>query len=155
MSSPTTSAITGAPGTAKTALTQSQRDELIAEILGDVLLLSDKVSEIASQMAALSQAMVASDFVRWRNTLDAKMSELAEVNISEQAAKRLQGVAQAYIEQLSRETNQLVVIETKKAVSNTLAFNQLFDRLHREWLLRLASVAIAAFLGSLLAHWLA
>lgn len=136
----------------KSALTQSQRDELIAEILGDVVTLSDQVSQVAVQVQALGQALTANDFVRWRNTLDLKMSELSEVNLSEQSAKRLQSFAQAYIEQLSREANTLVTIEAKRAVADTLAFNQLFDKLNRDWLLRLGAVAGASFAGTLVAH---
>jgi hypothetical protein len=135
----------------KSTLTQSQRDELIAEILGDVVELSDQVKQVAGQVQALGQALSANDFVRWRNTLDLKMSELADVNLSEQSAKRLGSFAQAYIEQLSRETNTMVTLQAKRAVADTLAFNQLFDKLNRDWLLRLASVVVASFMGTLLA----
>lgn len=138
----------------KSALTQSQRDELIAEILGDVVTLSDQVSQVAGQVKALGQALTANDFVRWRNTLDLKMSELADVNLSEQSAKRLQSFAQAYIEQLSRETNTLVTIETKRAVADTLAFNLLFDKLNRDWLMRLGTMAAVCCASTLLAHLL-
>ncbi len=140
----------------KSTLTQSQRDELIAEILGDVVDLSDQVKQVAGQVQALGQALSANDFVRWRNTLDLKMSELADVNLSEQSAKRLGSFAQAYIEQLSRETNTMVTLQAKRAVADTLAFNQLFDKLNRDWLLRLGGIGatafIAAFVGTLLAH---
>lgn len=135
----------------KSALTQSQRDELIVEILGDVVTLSDQVNQVAGQVHALGQALTANDFVRWRNTLDMKMSELAEVNLSEQSAKRLQSFAQAYIEQLTRETNTLVTIETKRAVADTLAFNLLFEKLNRDWLLRLGSMAAVCFGSTMLA----
>lgn len=135
----------------KSALTQSQRDELIVEILGDVVTLSDQVNQVAGQVHALGQALTANDFVRWRNTLDMKMSELAEVNLSEQSAKRLQSFAQAYIEQLTRETNTLVTIETKRAVADTLAFNLLFEKLNKDWLLRLGSMAAVCFGSTMLA----
>ncbi len=135
----------------KSALTQSQRDELIAEILGDVVTLSDQVNQVAGQVHALGQALTANDFVRWRNTLDMKMSELAEVNLSEQSAKRLQSFAQAYIEQLTRETNTLVTIETKRAVADTLAFNLLFEKLNKDWLLRLGTMAAVCFVSTMLA----
>ncbi len=138
----------------KSALTQSQRDELIVEILGDVVTLSDQVRQVAGQVQALGQAVTANDFVRWRNTLDMKMSELAEVNLSEQSAKRLQSFAQAYIEQLTRETNTLVTIETKRAVADTLAFNLLFDKLNRDWLMRLATMAAVCCASTLLGHLL-
>jgi hypothetical protein len=149
---PTPAAQVAQPG--KSALTQSQRDELIAEILGDVVTLSDQVNQVAGQVSALGQALTANDFVRWRNTLDMKMSELAEVNLSEQSAKRLQSFAQAYIEQLTRETNTLVTIETKRAVADTLAFNLLFDKLNRDWLMRLGTVAAVCFASTLLGHLL-
>lgn len=136
----------------KTALTQSQRDELIAEILGDVVALADQIHQVAGQVQALGQAFTSNDFVRWRNTLDMKLSELAEVNLSEQSAKRLQLFAQAYIEQLLREANTLVTLQVKRAVVDTLTFNQLFDKLNRDWLLRMAAVAGASFVGTLLAH---
>ncbi len=142
------------PQPGKSALTQSQRDELIAEILGDVVTLSDQVRQVAGQVSALGQALTANDFVRWRNTLDMKMSELAEVNLSEQSAKRLQSFAQAYIEQLTRETNTLVTIETKRAVADTLAFNLLFDKLNRDWLMRLATMAAVCCASTLLGHLL-
>jgi hypothetical protein len=135
----------------KSALTQSQRDELIVEILGDVVTLSDQVNQVAGQVHALGQALTANDFVRWRNTLDMKMSELAEVNLSEQSAKRLQSFAQAYIEQLTRETNTLVTIETKRAVADTLAFNLLFEKLNKDWLLRLGTMAAVCFVSTMLA----
>jgi len=146
---PVTAGLGAQPG--RSALTQSQRDELIAEILGDVVALSDQVNQVAGQVQALGQALTANDFVRWRNTLDLKMSELAEVNLSEQSAKRLGSFAQAYIEQLSRETNTMVTLQAKRAVADTLAFNQLFDKLNRDWLLRLVAVAAAGFVGTLLA----
>lgn len=149
---PTPAAQVAQPG--KSALTQSQRDELIAVILGDVLTLSDQVNQVAGQVSALGQALTANDFVRWRNTLDMKMSELAEVNLSEQSAKRLQSFAQAYIEQLTRETNTLVTIETKRAVADTLAFNLLFDKLNRDWLMRLGTMAAVCFASTLLGHLL-
>lgn len=152
MPMPTPAAQVAPPG--KSALTQSQRDELIAEILGDVVTLSDQVSQVAGQVQALGQALTANDFVRWRNTLDLKMSELADVNLSEQSAKRLQSFAQAYIEQLSRETNTLVTIETKRAVADTLAFNLLFDKLNRDWLMRLGTMAAVCCASTLLAHLL-
>jgi hypothetical protein len=139
------------PQPGKSALTQSQRDELIAEILGDVVTLSDQVRQVAGQVSALGQALTANDFVRWRNTLDMKMSELAEVNLSEQSAKRLQSFAQAYIEQLTRETNTLVTIETKRAVADTLAFNLLFEKLNKDWLLRLGTMAAVCFVSTMLA----
>lgn len=135
----------------KSALTQSQRDELIVEILGDVVTLSEQVRQVAGQVQALGQAVTANDFVRWRNTLDMKMSELAEVNLSEQSAKRLQSFAQAYIEQLTRETNTLVTIETKRAVADTLAFNLLFEKLNKDWLLRLGTMAAVCFVSTMLA----
>ena len=138
--------------TAKTNLTQSQRDELIAEILGDVVALADQVHQVAGQVQALGQAFTSNDFVRWRNTLDMKLSELAEVNLSEQSAKRLQSFAQAYIEQLLREANTLVTLQVKSAVADTLTFNQLFDKLNRDWLLRMTAVAGASFVATLLAH---
>lgn len=138
----------------KSALTQSQRDELIVEILGDVVTLSDQVRQVAGQVQALGQAVTANDFVRWRNILDMKMSELAEVNLSEQSAKRLQSFAQAYIEQLTRETNTLVTIETKRAVADTLAFNLLFDKLNRDWLMRLATMAAVCCASTLIGHLL-
>lgn len=138
----------------KSALTQSQRDELIVEILGDVVNLSDQVLQVAGQVQALGQALTANDFVRWRNTLDLKMSELADVNLSEQSAKRLQSFAQAYIEQLTRETNTLVTIETKRAVADTLAFNLLFDKLNRDWLMRLGTMAAVCCASTLLGHLL-
>ena len=138
----------------KSALTQSQRDELIAVILGDVLTLSDQVSQVAGQVSALGQALTANDFVRWRNTLDMKMSELAEVNLSEQSAKRLQSFAKAYIEQLTRETNTLVTIETKRAVADTLAFNLLFDKLNRDWLMRLGTMAAVCCASTIIGHLL-
>jgi hypothetical protein len=134
---------------AKSGMTQSQRDELIAEILGDVVTLSDQVSQVSVQVQALGQALTANDFVRWRNTLDMKMSELADVNLSEQSAKRLQSFAQAYIEQLSRETNTLVTIETKRAVANTMTFNVLFDKLNRDWLIRLSSMFAVCCIGTI------
>jgi hypothetical protein len=145
-------ALVSQPG--KSALTQSQRDELIAEILGDVVALSERVNQVAGQVQALGQALTANDFVRWRNTLDMKMSELAEVNLSEQSAKRLQSFAQAYIQQLTRETNTLVTIETKRAVADTLAFNLLFDKLNRDWLMRLGTMAAVCCASTLLAHLL-
>lgn len=136
----------------KVALTQSQRDELIAEVLGDVVALSDRVTEIAAQMQSLNQALAANDFVRWRNALDLKISELVEINLSEQAAKRLQSFAQAYIGQLAKETNTLVAIETKRAVSDTLAFNKLFDKLNKDWLLRVGAIAGVCFISTITAH---
>jgi hypothetical protein len=80
-----------------------------------------------------------------------KMSELAEVNLSEQSAKRLQSFAQAYIEQLTREANTLVTIETKRAVADTLAFNLLFEKLNKDWLLRLGTMAAVCFVSTMLA----
>jgi hypothetical protein len=136
----------------KSTLTQSQRDELIAEILGDVVALSDQVKQVAEQVQALGQALTANDFVRWRNTLDLKMSELADVNLSEQSAKRLGSFAQAYIEQLSRETNTMVTLQAKRAVGDTLAFNQLFDKLNRDWLMRLGTIATVCCVSTLLGH---
>lgn len=139
---------------ARSHLTQSQRDELIAEILGDVVTLSDRVAQVAGQVQALAQALTANDFVRWRNTLDLKMSELADVNLSEQSAKRLQSFAQAYIEQLTRETNRLVTIETKRAVADTLTFNLLFDKLNRDWLMRLGTMAAVCVGSTILGNWI-
>ena len=81
------------------------------------------------------------------------MSELAQVNLSEQAAKRLQSYAQAYIEQLTRETNTLVTIETKRAVADTLAFNLLFDKLNRDWLLRLCTMAAVCCASTFIARY--
>lgn len=134
------------------SMSQHQRDELIAEVLGDVLTLSEKVNDLTTQLSAIAQAVTANDFVRWRNTLDLKMSELAEINLSQQAATRLQAFATAYLDHLSQETNKLVRIEVKRAVADTLAFSTLFDKLHSEWLLRLSSIAIVVFSSTLLAH---
>lgn len=124
----------------RSPLSQGQRDELIAEVLGDVVALSDQVQQLMRQTQAIGESMTATDFVRWRNTLDLKMSELAEINLSEQSAKRLASFAQAYIEQLSRETNTMVTLQVKRAVSDTLTFNRLFEKLNREWLLRLGMI---------------
>ena len=137
---------------ARASLSQGQRDELIAEVLGDVLALSEQVKQLSLQMQAVGEALTANDFVRWRNTLDLKMSELAEVNLSEQSAKRLASFAQTYIEQLSRETNTMVTLQVKRAVSDTLTFNLLFDKLNREWLIRLGMICLAAFVGTFLAN---
>lgn len=139
---------------ARAPLSQSQRDELIAEILGDVVNLSDQVDQVAGQVQALAQALTANDFVRWRNTLDMKMSELADVNLSEQSAKRLQSFALAYIEQLTRETNRLVTIETKRAVADTMTFNLLFDKLNRDWLMRLGTIAAVCVGSTILGNWI-
>ena len=138
------------------SMTQHQRDELIAEVLGDVLVLSEKVNALSSQISAIAQAVTANDFVRWRNTLDLKMTELAEINLSQQAATRLQTFASTYLDHLSQETNKLVHIEVKRAVNDTMTFDKLFHKLHREWLLRLVTIAGVAFFGTLLAHmiWL-
>jgi hypothetical protein len=50
----------------------------------------------------------------------------------------------------------MVTLQAKRAVADTLAFNQLFDKLNRDWLLRLGGIGatsfIAAFVGALLAH---
>lgn len=146
--------VTQAAAPARAPLSQSQKDELIAEILGNVGALSDQVGQVAGQVQALAQALTANDFVRWRNTLDMKMSELADVNLSEQSAKRLQSFAQAYIEQLTRETNRLVTIETKRAVADTLTFNLLFDKLNRDWLMRLGTMAAVCAGGTILGNWI-
>ena len=142
----------------QTSMTQSQRDALIAEVLGDVLALGEQMVHIQSQLDAIGKSITANDFVRWRNTLDAKMSELAEVNLSEQAARRLQVFAQTYLTELSRETNKLITIEVKRRVADTLAFNEMLGKLNQQWLLRLGHVAGASFTGCLLAlllwHWL-
>jgi hypothetical protein len=82
------------------------------------------------------------------------MSELADVNLSEQSAKRLQSFAQAYIEQLTRETNRLVTIETKRAVADTLTFNLLFDKLNRDWLMRLGTMAAVCVGSTILGNWI-
>ena len=137
---------------AKAPLTQSQRDELLAEVLGDVLQLSNAINDISTQLENMGRAMTSQDFVRWRNTLDLKMTELSEINLSDQAAKRLQSVASVWVEQLSRETNTLVQLQAKRAVGDTLAFNRLFDRLQREWLMRMAALAGVCFGSTLLAY---
>lgn len=77
---------------------------------------------------------------------------LAEINLSQQAATRLQAFASTYLDHLSQETNKLVRIEVKRSVNDTMTFNKLFDKLHRDWVLRLMTVAAAAFFGALLAH---
>lgn len=145
-----------APARSTSSMTQHQRDELIAEVLGDVLVLSEKVNALSTQISAIAQAVTANDFVRWRNTLDLKMTELAEINLSQQAATRLQAFASTYLDHLSQETNKLVRIEVKRAVNDTMTFDKLFDKLHREWLLRLVTITGVAFFGTLLAHmiWL-
>ncbi len=137
---------------AKAPLTQSQRDELLAEVLGDVLQLSNAINDISTQLENMGRAMTSQDFVRWRNTLDLKMTELSEINLSDQAAKRLQSVASVWVEQLSRETNTLVQLQAKRAVGDTLAFNRLFDRLQREWLMRIGMLGTVCFASTLLAH---
>jgi hypothetical protein len=134
------------------SMSQQQRDELIAEVLGDVLVLSEKVNALSTQISAIAQAVTANDFIRWRNTLDLKMTELAEINLSQQAATRLQAFASTYLDHLSQETNKLVRIEVKRAVNDTMTFNKLFDKLHCDWLLRLMTIAGTAFLGTFLAH---
>jgi hypothetical protein len=138
----------------RSPLSQTQRDELIAEILGDVGILSDRIEQVTGQVQALTQALTANDFVRWRNTLDMKMSELADVNLSEQSAKRLGSFAQTYIEQLTRETNTMVTIQVKKAVADTMTFNQLFDKLNRDWLMRLSTLAAVCLLSTVLGNWI-
>jgi hypothetical protein len=134
------------------SMSQNQRDELIAEVLGDVLVLAEKVNNLSTQISAIAQAVTANDFVRWRNTLDLKMTELAEINLSQQAATRLQAFASTYLDHLSQETNKLVRIEVKRAVNDTMTFNKLFDKLNRDWLLRLMTITGVAFFGTLLAH---
>ena len=134
------------------SMTQHQRDELIAEVLGDVLVLSEKVNALSTQISTIAQAFTANDFVRWRNTLDLKMTELAEINLSQQAATRLQALASTYLDHLSQETNKLVRLEVKRSVNDTMTFNTLFDKLNRDWLLRLTSIAAVSFFGTLLAH---
>lgn len=134
------------------SMSQHQRDELIAEVLGDVLVLSEKVNALSMQISAIAQTFSANDFVRWRNTLDLKMSELAEINLSQQAATRLQAFASTYLDHLSQETNKLVRIEVKRAVNDTMTFNKLFDKLNTDWLLRLTSIAAVVFASTLLAN---
>ena len=134
------------------SMSQHQRDELIAEVLGDVLVLSEKVNALSMQISAIAQTFSANDFVRWRNTLDLKMSELAEINLSQQAATRLQAFASTYLDHLSQETNKLVRIEVKRAVNDTMTFNRLFDKLNHDWILRLSSIAAVAFISTLLAN---
>jgi hypothetical protein len=134
------------------SMSQHQRDELIAEVLGDVLVLTEKVNGLSIQISAIAKAVTANDFVRWRNTLDLKMTELAEINLSQQAAARLQAFATTYLDHLSQETNKLVRIEVKRAVNDTMTFNKLFDKLQRDWLLRLSSIAVVVFSSALLAH---
>lgn len=140
------------PSRATSSMSQQQRDELIAEILGDVLVLAEKVNGLSTQISAIAQAVTANDFVRWRNTLDLKMTELAEINLSQQAATRLQAIASTWVDHLSKETNTLVRLEVKRAVNDTMTFNRLFDKLHRDWLLRISSVAVVVFASTLLAH---
>ena len=134
----------------RSPLTQSQRDELLAEVLGDVIQLNDQITQLTTQIKTLGQAVSSNDFVRWRNALDLKMTELADINLSQKASARLQAFASTYLQHLSQETNKLVRIEVKRAVSDTLAFNRLFDKLNKEWLLRLGTVAAVSF-GSTLA----
>jgi hypothetical protein len=134
------------------SMSQHQRDELIAEVLGDVLVLSEKVNALSTQISAIAQTFTANDFVRWRNTLDLKMTELAEINLSQQAATRLQTFATTYLDHLSQETNKLVRLEVKRAVNDTMTFNKLFDKLNTDWLLRLTSIAAVVFASTLLAN---
>jgi hypothetical protein len=134
------------------SMSQHQRDELIAEVLGDVLVLSEKVNALSTQISAIAQTFTANDFVRWRNTLDLKMTELAEINLSQQAATRLQAFVSAYLDHLSQETNKLVRIEVKRAVNDTMTFNKLFDKMNTDWLLRLSSIAAVVFVSTLSAN---
>lgn len=136
----------------KKGLTEQQRDALLAEVLGDVSHVAALVEQLATQLEGVQQSMAANDLIRWRNALDLKMQELADVNLSAHAAARMQAVASAWIEQLSQETNTLVKLQVKKTVNDVMAFNQLMDQLRQAWLLRLATIAGVCFLSTLAGH---
>jgi len=141
-----------APSPGRRAMSEQQRDALLAEVLGDVGQLAQMVQRLSVQLDAVNQSLTANDLVRWRNALDLKMEELAKVNLSDHAAERMQGVAAAWVQRLGEETNTLVKLQVKKTVNDVFAFNQLLDRLNKEWLMRLGWVAGAGFVGTLLAH---
>lgn len=141
-----------APALPKKGMTDQQRDALLAEVLGDVAHVATLVEQLTKQLEGVQESMAANDLIRWRNALDHKMQELANVNLSEHAAGRMQAVASAWIEQLSQETNTLVKLQVKKAVNDVMAFNQLMDRLQQAWLLRLASIAGVCFVSTLAGH---
>lgn len=138
---------------ASRAMMDSQRDAVLAEILGDVSAISRELQEVVLQIKATSQALNANDFVRWRNTLDSKFTEIQEVNFSDESARRLKVLVDTYLGQMAVQINQLAHIEVKKAVAKTLAFQTLFDRLHREWLLRLAAICATVVLGTVLGNF--
>lgn len=140
------------PSLGRRAMSEQQRDALLAEVLGDVGQIAEMVQRLSVQLDAVNQSLTANDLVRWRNALDLKMDELAKVNLSEHAAERMQGIASAWVERLSEETNTLVKLQVKKTVNDVFAFNQLMDRLNKEWLMRLGWVAGAGFVGTLMAH---
>lgn len=138
----------------RTPLSEQQRDALMAEMLGDVAKLCDLIEQMQVHLGAINQTLTANDMVRWRNALDLKISELAEINLSEHAAQRLESFAKAYMEQLSKESNTLVRLQVKKAVNDVMAFNQLFDRLHGEWLQRLGHIGLICVCATLLGNFL-
>jgi hypothetical protein len=133
------------------SLTQSQRDALIAEVLGDVGQLSEEVRRLGTQMQTLSQLLNVDDYKRWRKTLDAKLQELSSIHLSEHASSRLQVHAQDYLGALAKQVDTLVSATVQQRVSETLTFSRLFDRLQQAWLMRLGHITVAAFVGTLLA----
>jgi hypothetical protein len=144
----------GKSSLASRPMVDAQKDAVLAEILGDVALINEQVKEMAQQVQAVCEVMSVNDFVRWRNALDLKFTEIQEVNFSEDAARRLKGVVDAYLGQMAVQLNMLARIEVKKAVGETLAFQTLFDRLHREWLFRLGGICGAVTLGTMLGNFL-
>jgi hypothetical protein len=137
----------------KPSMLDSQRDAVLAEVLGDVAQLSEHVQNMGKHLEQMQQSFSANDFVRWRNTIDFKLSELNNVNLSDEAAARLQAVASAYISQLAVEMNTMVAIEVKKGVADTMAFQVLFEKLNQTWLMRLLTISGVTFLSTLLANW--
>jgi len=133
------------------SMTQSQRDALIVEVLGDVGQLSQQVSRLSEQVQAAGQLLNVQEYAHWQKLLDAKLSELASINLSQHASARLQSHAQAYLGALAKQVDDMVTAKVQERVAQTYTFQRLFDRLHRDWLMRLGCVAASAFLGTLLA----
>lgn len=140
-------------GKRQTPLLEVQRDELLAELLGDTFKINEQLAEFSRRIEELNSSLTVADFVRWKKTIDSKLSELGHVNLSQEAANRLQSVASAYVSQLSIETNRVIHIQVKKAVSETLGFQVLFDKLQKEWLLRVGILAGTVFGANLLANF--
>ena len=116
------------------------RGVLLAEALGDLHKLKEKLDQFDTKMDALSASLAMETRREWVALLDSKMREFQHFPIPDLAAIKLQAHSETFLRGVMAEVRQLVAVEVRRQTRH-------------QAILFAAAVFVAGFVLSSLLHY--